>query len=76
MLTVGQKLPEFSLIVVKPGFNHHEENGVSAFEKFNENSFPGQWKVIFSILRILPLCVRLKSLNLPSYKVSLLTEML
>ncbi|WP_133127398.1 peroxiredoxin [Legionella nagasakiensis] len=47
MLTVGQKLPAFNLVAVKPGFNHHEENGVSAFEKINENSFPGQWKVIF-----------------------------
>jgi len=32
---------------VKPGFNKHEENGVSAFEPINENSFPGKWKVIY-----------------------------
>ena len=32
MLGVGQKLPEFKITGVKPGFNNHEENGVSAFE--------------------------------------------
>ena len=32
MLGVGQKLPEFKITGVKPGFNSHEENGVSAFE--------------------------------------------
>ena len=32
MLGVGEKLPEFKVIGVKPGFNSHEENGVSAFE--------------------------------------------
>lgn len=47
MLTVGQTLPPFNLIVVKPGFNHHEEEGISAFETINEQSFAGQWKVIF-----------------------------
>jgi peroxiredoxin (alkyl hydroperoxide reductase subunit C) len=47
MLGVGQKLPEFKIIGVKPGFNRHEENGVSAFETVTGDSFPGQWKVIF-----------------------------
>jgi len=47
MLTVGEKMPEFSMIVVKPGFNHHEENGVSAFEVVNNQSFPDQWKVLY-----------------------------
>lgn len=47
MLTIGQTLPEFSVIAVKPGFNQHEEGGVSAFETITETSFPGQWKVIF-----------------------------
>ncbi len=47
MLTVGQKIPEFSIVAVKPGFNHHEEHGVSAFEVLTEKSFPGKWKVIF-----------------------------
>ncbi|MBN9230801.1 MAG: alkyl hydroperoxide reductase [Legionella sp. 40-6] len=47
MLTVGQKIPEFSVTAVKPGFNQHEEQGASAFEVISELSFPGQWKVIF-----------------------------
>ncbi len=47
MLTIGQKLPEFKLVAVKPGFNTHEEAGESAFETITENSFPGKWKVIF-----------------------------
>ena len=47
MLTIGQKIPEFNLIAVKPGFNHHEENEQSAFEELTESSFPGKWKIIF-----------------------------
>jgi len=47
MLGVGQKLPPFKLKGVKPGFNFHEENGVSAFEDVTNESFPGKWKVIF-----------------------------
>ena len=47
MFGVGQKLPEFKIVGVKPGFNQHEENGVSAFEPVTEASFDGQWKVIF-----------------------------
>ncbi|GAB4522903.1 MAG: peroxiredoxin [Parvularculaceae bacterium] len=47
MLGVGDKLPEFSVIGVKPGFNHHEENGESAFEEITQDSFPGKWKVIY-----------------------------
>ena len=47
MLGVGQKLPEFKIIGVKPGFNSHEENGMSAFEPVTETSFEGKWKVIF-----------------------------
>ena len=35
------------MVGVKPGFNRHEENGVSAFEAVNERSFPGKWKVIY-----------------------------
>jgi len=31
MKTVGDKLEAFSITGVKPGFNHHEENGQSAF---------------------------------------------
>jgi alkyl hydroperoxide reductase subunit AhpC len=47
MLGVGQILPDFKIIGVKPGFNSHEENGQSAFEAVTKDSFPGKWKVIF-----------------------------
>ena len=47
MLGVGEKLPEFKVVGVKPKFNRHEENGESAFETVTNESFPGKWKVIF-----------------------------
>ncbi len=47
MKTVGDTIDAFSVVGVKPGFNHHEENGVSAFEEVTERSFPGKWKVIY-----------------------------
>src|SRR3546814_14963004 len=47
MKTVGDKLEPFKVAGVKPGFNPHEENGVSAFEDITESSFPGKWKVIY-----------------------------
>jgi alkyl hydroperoxide reductase subunit AhpC len=47
MKTVGQKVAAFNVVGVKPGFNHHEEDGVSAFEPITEQSFPGKWKVIY-----------------------------
>lgn len=47
MKTVGDTLDAFTVTGVKPGFNHHEENGISAFEEITENSFPGKWKVIY-----------------------------
>ncbi len=47
MLGVGQKLPEFKVVGVKPGFMRHEENGESAFETLTGESFAGKWKVIF-----------------------------
>lgn len=47
MLGVGDKLPEFSVVGVKPGFNLPEEGGVSAFEELTEKSFEGKWKVIY-----------------------------
>jgi len=47
MKTVGDKLESFKVMGVKPGFNQHEENGVSAFEEISESSFPGKWKVIY-----------------------------
>lgn len=47
MKTVGDKLEVFNVVGVKPGFNHHEENGISAFEDITESSFPGKWKIIY-----------------------------
>ncbi len=47
MLGIGDKLPAFSVVGVKPKFHFHEENGQSAFEPLTEASFPGKWKVIF-----------------------------
>ena len=47
MLGVGEKLPEFKVVGVKPKFMKHEENGETAFEPINNQSFPGKWKVIF-----------------------------
>ncbi|NQZ13888.1 MAG: peroxiredoxin [Alphaproteobacteria bacterium] len=47
MLGIGDQLPEFSVMGVKPGFMVHEENGESAFEEITEKSFEGKWKVIF-----------------------------
>ena len=47
MLGVGHTLPAFKIVGVKPRFMRHEENGVSAFEDITQESFSGQWKVIF-----------------------------
>ncbi len=47
MKTVGEKLDAFSVAGVKPGFNQHEETGVSAFEEITEKSFSGKWKIIY-----------------------------
>jgi alkyl hydroperoxide reductase subunit AhpC len=47
MLGVGETIPEFSVVGVKPGFTSHEENGVSAFEQITHESFPDKWKVIY-----------------------------
>ena len=47
MKTVGDKLEAFTVTGVKPGFNNHEENGVSAFEAIDEKSFSGKWKIIY-----------------------------
>lgn len=47
MLGVGDQLPEFEIVGVKPGFNAHEENGVSAFETITQDSFEGKWKVFY-----------------------------
>lgn len=47
MLGIGDRLPNFQIAGVKPGFNEIEENGESAFEALSEASFPGKWKIIF-----------------------------
>ena len=47
MLGIGAALPKFEITGVKPGFNDHEEKGVSAFETLTNESFPGKWKIIF-----------------------------
>ena len=47
MLGVGDKLPDFTVTGVKPGFNKHEEGGQSAFETLTQASFPGKWKIIY-----------------------------
>jgi peroxiredoxin (alkyl hydroperoxide reductase subunit C) len=47
MIGVGEKLPNFEIVGVKPGFNKHEENGQSAFETITPESFPGKWKIIY-----------------------------
>ena len=47
MKTVGDRLEPFSVVGVKPGFNHHGEGGHSAFEAITEESFPGKWKILY-----------------------------
>ncbi len=47
MLGIGDKLPSFEIVGVKPGFHLQEENGQSAFAPLTEESFPGKWKIIF-----------------------------
>jgi len=47
MLTIGQTLPDFKIVGVKPGFMRHEQDGISAFETLTPESFAGQWKIIF-----------------------------
>lgn len=43
MLTVGDKLPAFSVTGVKPGVTAPND----AFETITENSFKGNWKIIY-----------------------------
>ena len=47
MKTVGEQIGPFHVVGVRPGFNHPEENGQTAFEDLTESSFPGKWKVIY-----------------------------
>lgn len=42
-LTVGNTLPDFTLIGVKPGFMRPEGNGESAFETLTPENFPLKW---------------------------------
>jgi alkyl hydroperoxide reductase subunit AhpC len=47
MKGIGETIQPFKVVGVKPGFNDHEEDGVSAFEDITEESFSGKWKVIY-----------------------------
>ena len=47
MIGIGETLPDFTLVGVKPSFNAHEEGGKSAFETLSKDSFKGKWKVIY-----------------------------
>ena len=47
MLTVGDQIPEFNVVGVKPKFNQHVENEKSAFEAITETSFAGKWKIFY-----------------------------
>ena len=48
MKGVQEKLDDFSVVGVKHGFMNHEEEGKgSAFERIDQNSFEGKWKVIY-----------------------------
>ncbi len=47
MLGIGDKVPSFEVVGVKPRFHAPEEKGQSAFELLTEKSFPGKWRVIF-----------------------------
>ncbi|WP_042269521.1 peroxiredoxin [Paraburkholderia heleia] len=47
MKTVGDKLEAFTVTAAKPGFNHPEENGESAFTEITEQTFANKWKVIY-----------------------------
>ena len=47
MLGVGDRIPDFKVVGVKPKFMQHEENGESAFEDLTQESFEGKWKVIY-----------------------------
>ena len=47
MLGVGEELKDFNIVGVKPKFENFEENGESAFEVIDRNSFQKKWKVIY-----------------------------
>lgn len=47
MLGIGDRLPEFSVMGVKPKFMKPEQNGESAFEEITQDSFSGKWKLFY-----------------------------
>ena len=47
MLGIGDRIPDFKVVGVKPKFMQHEENGESAVEELTQDSFEGKWKVIY-----------------------------
>jgi hypothetical protein len=61
MLGVGEKLPEFKVVGVKPKFMKHEENGASAFEPINNASFPASGRSSSSTRRTSPSSARPRS---------------
>lgn len=46
MIGVGEKLPDFRVVGVRPGFTQPEQDGQSAFEPLTAASFPGRWRLI------------------------------
>ena len=48
MKGVQEKLEDFSVVGVKPGFMTHDQKGPdSAFENIDQNSFEGKWKIFY-----------------------------
>ncbi len=48
MKGVLDKLEDFSVVGVKPGFMNYDEEGKdSAFETLDQDSFPGKWKIMY-----------------------------
>ena len=48
MKGVQEKLEDFSVVGVKPGFMTHDQEGPdTAFENINQNSFEGKWKIFY-----------------------------
>ena len=47
MKTVGDKITDFKVTGVKPGFTRDTQNGESAFTTLTSTSFEGKWKVVY-----------------------------
>lgn len=60
---IGDTLPSFEIVGVKPGFHLQEEDGQSAFEALTEGSFPDKWKPSSFIPKISPSFARQISQN-------------